>query len=318
MSASTLRNKIRSQIRPYPRFASYPTSWNGAMTFREIYDDLVHYATNIMKLKGIHRTNYLPECIQCGFMALWETLVADNDFLAQKSRRQAVFFILARCKISSHRYYDDKIDSLEELLSYDWRNNWDEQTITGFSTVTKWYNSVEHWATWALEVDIRLDVTRIMHKLADKYADSFENLVALYAVTTQITYTETASLAGVAPTTWSRKYIVPMLQEVAYEFAEAFLEDHSYTLPERKESDPDGWRYTSPYKEWREAYNAGNTAPAEALLEKYAHTDCIIGALRAQIAGKSYRQAALDLGKNPKGFPRYMKRAARMLNAAYA
>ena len=93
MSKATTRNKIRESIQPFPRVATYSTSWAGPQTFREIYDNLAHYASNIMKTKGIHRTNYLPDCIQHGFMALWLELVEDNDFLANKDRRQAVFFI---------------------------------------------------------------------------------------------------------------------------------------------------------------------------------------------------------------------------------
>jgi hypothetical protein len=72
------------------------------------------------------------------------------------------------------------------------------------------------------------------------------------------------------------------------------------------------------YQNWREQYQQGHTAPAETLLEQYRHTVCIAGAIRAQIDGKTYRQAALDIGRNPNTFPKYMKRAARMLSVAYA
>ncbi len=201
---SDVRSHIRGQIRPFPRIATYPTSWAGALTFEQIYDDLARYVTNVMKGKGIHRTNYLPDCIQHGFMALWLELVENRDFLAHKTRQQAVFFILARCKISTLRYYDDKYDSLEELMSYDWRSNWDEHTITGFSAPSAWWNSVEQWATWAAEIDIRIDVEQIMRKLAEKYADSFKHLVALYAVTTQVTRQDAAALAGVTPWNWHK------------------------------------------------------------------------------------------------------------------
>jgi len=88
---SDFRSHIRSQIRPFPRVATYPTSWAGSVTFQQIYDDLAHYVTNVMKGKGIHRTNYLPDCIQHGFMALWLELSENNDFLAQKTRQEAVF-----------------------------------------------------------------------------------------------------------------------------------------------------------------------------------------------------------------------------------
>jgi hypothetical protein len=139
---SDFRSHIRSQIKPFPRVATYPTSWAGSLTFEQIYDNLAHYVTNVMKSKGIHRTNYLPDCIQHGFMALWLELVENKDFLTDKTRQQTVFFILARCKISTLRYYDDKYDSLEELMSYDWHNTWDEHTITGFSSPSNWCGAV--------------------------------------------------------------------------------------------------------------------------------------------------------------------------------
>ncbi len=318
MNTSDIRSKIRSQIKPFPRVATYPTSWAGSLTFQQIYDNLAHYVTNVMKGKGIHRTNYLPDCIQHGFMALWLELSENKNFLIDKTRQQAVFFILARCKISTLRYYDDKFDSLEQLMSYDWRNTWDEHTITGFSAPSGWWNSVEQWATWATDIDIRIDVEQIMKKLAEKYADSFKHLVALYAVTTQVTRKDAAALAGVTPWNWHKTYEEPMLQEVRYEFAQVFLERHSYTLPEQKPAENrNNGQFISPYQNWREQYQQGHTEPAEALLEQYQHTVCIAGAIRAQIDGKTYRQAALDIGRNPRTFPKYMKRAARMLSAAY-
>ena len=110
-----------------------------------------------------------------------------------------------------------------------------------------------------------------------------------------------------------------MQQEVQYEFAQVFLENMIIRCLKPMASQRQILvAFTSPYTKWRDQYEAGITEPAEELLEQYSHTICIIGALKAQIAGKTYKQAALDLGKNPKTFPKYMKRAARMLSAAYA
>jgi len=148
-----------------------------------------------------------------------------------------------------------------------------------------------------------IDVEQIMRKLADNYADSFKHLVALYAVTTQVTRKDAAVLTGVIPWNWHKTYEEPMLQEVRYEFAV---------------ESPNNGQFSSPYQAWREQYEQSDTSPAEALLEQYSHTVCIAGALPAQIHGKTYRQAALDIGRNPNTFPKYMKRAARMLSAAYA
>jgi len=106
-----------------------------------------------------------------------------------------------------------------------------------------------------------------------------------------------------------------MLQEVQYEFAQVFLERHSYTLPEKQ---PAERLSNAPYRDWRVQYQQGHTAPAKALLKQYQHTVCIAGAIWAQIDEKTYRQAALDIGRNPNTFRKYMKRAARMLSAVYA
>ena len=190
--STELRKRIRTQIQSFPRKVTYLTGWGGEMTFEQIYDNLAHYASNVMKSKGIHRTNYLPDCLQIGFMSLWEELITDNQFLADKTRQQAVFFILARCKISSLRGYDARYDELEEIVSYDWHNTWDEHTITGLTSPSSWHKSVERWAPWATDLDIRIDVEHVMQKLAEKYADSIEHLMALYAVTTDVSYTDTA------------------------------------------------------------------------------------------------------------------------------
>jgi hypothetical protein len=108
-----------------------------------------------------------------------------------------------------------------------------------------------------------------MRKLAEKYADSFKHLVALYAVTTQVTRKEAAALAGVTPWNWHKTYEEPMLQELRYEFAQVFLERHSYRLPEKQSAENrNNGQFTSPYRDWRKQYQQGNTAPANALLVK--------------------------------------------------
>jgi hypothetical protein len=97
-----------------------------------------------------------------------------------------------------------------------------------------------------------------MRKLAEKYADSFKHLVALYAVTTQVTRKDAAALAGVTPWNWHKTYAEPMLQEVRYEFAQVFLERHSYTLPEQRPAENrNNGQFTSPYRDWREQYQRG-------------------------------------------------------------
>jgi hypothetical protein len=317
MSDQQFRTLVRSQIVPFAAVqqkpAEYATSWAGCQTYDQIYDNLAHYASNIMKRFGF-RPHEIPDCLQIGFTVLWETLLQQPDFLTQKNRQQAVFFVLARCKISSMRSAARRYDSLDALISDDWHDTADEHAITGLEA-----NRDERWAAWATDVDIRIDVQGIMNKLAAKYAHSFRDLVALYAVTTEVSRRDAASLAGVSVAQWNRAYHNGMLGEVQYAFAEVFLEQHSYEAVEVKPrvERPNGGKFTSA-QAWRKRYQEGNTAPAETLLAKYAHKVCVAGAIQAQIEGKSYREAALSLGQNPKTFPKYMKRAVHMLKAAYA
>ncbi len=308
------RSIIRSQIRPYAQAQTYPTGWAGRQTSAQLYDDLAEYAPKVMKRNGL-QPHERPECLQIGFTALLATLKKQHDFLADKTRQQAVFFILARCKSSSLRAYERRHESLEAYVSTDWRSSADEHTITGYA-----HDRDERWAAWATDIDNRIDIERIMHTLAAKYSDSFKHLIALYYITTQISRKDAAALAGLTPWNWMQNYVEPVLQDVRYEFAQVFLEEHDYPQPEGKTlaDRPGSGRFTTPYGAWREQYRQGRTAPAQSLLEQYCHTPCIVNALQAQIDGKTYAQAAVATGRNPKSFRRHMKRAAQLLAAAYA
>ncbi|MBE2271226.1 MAG: hypothetical protein IAE80_23530 [Anaerolinea sp.] len=221
-----MTSEFRSQIRPYPRTPVYPTTWAGYQTFDQIYDNLAFYASNVMKNFGI-RPHELPDCLQIGFMVLWETLTQQPDFLAQKTRRQAVFFILARCKISSMRYGEGRYDRLDELITDDWHDTADEHAITGLEA-----DHDERWAAWATDVDMRIDIERIMVKLAAKYEHSPKHLVALYFITTQVNRTDAASILRTDKFRWHKRYVLPLRAEVQYEFAQVFLERHGYPQPE--------------------------------------------------------------------------------------
>jgi hypothetical protein len=308
------RSIIRSQITPYTQVQAYPTGWAGRQTSAQLHDDLVEYAVNVMKRNGL-QSHERPECLQIGFAALLVTLKEQHQFLADKTRQQAVFFILARCKSSSLRAYDRRHESLEAYVSADWRSSADEHVITGYE-----HDRDERWAAWATDVDIRIDIEQIMHKLAAKYIDSFKHLIALYYITTQISRKDAAALAGLTPWNWMQNYVEPVLQDVQYEFAQVFREQHDYPRPEFKtlSGRPASGRFTTPYGAWREQYRQGRTEPAKSLLEQYRKTPCIVHALQAQIDGKSYIQAAVATGRNPKSFRRHMKRAAQLLAAAYA
>jgi hypothetical protein len=291
----------------------YPTSSAGDIAFDQLYADLAPYAINVMKRNGIP-PHHLEECLQIGMTALWEQLAAQPDFLAEKTRRQAVFFTLARCKISSLRYQEGMYDSLDALISADWHNTADEHLINGMQ-----HTQGEHWAGWATQVDMRADIERILHKLAAKYAQSFKHLVALYFLTTEVSRKDAAALAGMDSWRWYQRFVLPVQADLRYEFAQVFLEQHDYSQPTCDEviaAAPA--RRCLAYRSWREQYQRGHTSSAEVLAAAYRDTPCIGAAIRAQIDGKSYAAAAEANGRKPSTFRKHMKRAARLLDAAYA
>ena len=86
------------------------------------------------------------------------------------------------------RYQAGMYDSLDALTSDDWHNTVDEQ-IDSLQ-----HQHGERWAGWATEIDIRVDIERVMCLLAEKYTDSPKHLVALYFITTQVSRVDAASM----------------------------------------------------------------------------------------------------------------------------
>jgi hypothetical protein len=188
---------IRFKIRPFPRVATYPTSWAGSLSSPQLYDDLAYYVTNVMKGKA---STALTICPTTSSMGLWHSgLNSSKTRTSSHINPPAGGVFYSGAVQDFHAVFDDKYDSLEALMNYDWRNTWYEHKVTGFSAPSGWWNSVEQWATWVTDIDVRIEVEQIMRKLAKKYVDSFKHLVALYTVTTQVTCKDAAALAGVTP-----------------------------------------------------------------------------------------------------------------------
>jgi hypothetical protein len=304
MSASSL-------IRPFPKTAVYPASWSQPLTFEQLYDDLAHYATCVMTSYGI-LPHQLPECLQIGMMALWEQLCLDHTFLKTKTRRQAVFFILARCKISTLRYHECQYDRLEPLVEADWRGNGEEFAILGLEA-----NRDERWAAWATRIDLRTDIARLLCQFAAKYEDSLPHLVALYALTTNVTYRDAATILGLSrPFRWIRTVVEPLQIELQLAFSELLEQRVVERINVIAAPSP---HTDAPPRAWRDAYRGGNHAPALYLLNKHEKNTSLVQALRDQLDGsRSYTDIARDTERTYDAVCHYMKRAARLLSAAYA
>jgi hypothetical protein len=296
-----------SMIRPFPTTAAYATSWSLPLTFEQLYDDLAHYATCVMTGYGI-LPHQLPDCIQIGMMALWEQLCIDRTFLQTKTRRQAVFFIMARCKISTLRYHENQCERLEPLVEADWHGNGEEFAILGLEA-----NRDERWAAWATHTDIE----SILGQFAAKYEHSLPHLVSLYALTTDVTCRDAASILGLSrPFRSIRTVVEPLRIELQLAFAE-MLEQH--VVEHMKQAVAPSPRLDAPPRAWRDEYHAGNQSPAQYLLHKHRGNAWLVQALHDQLDGsRSYTYIARDTERPYDVVCYYMKRAARLLSAAYA
>lgn len=103
---------------------------------------------------------------------------------------------------------------------------------------------------------------------------------------------------------WYQRSVLPMQSDLRSEFAQVFLNSLMFRI------------HCATSLSY--AHQRGHTSPAEALVSAYRGTPCIGAAIQAQIVGMSYAAAAEAHGRKASSFRKHMKRAARLLDAAYA
>jgi hypothetical protein len=99
MCDSIVRHKISAQIRPFPRIATYPTSWGGDMTFEQIRDSLTLNINRLMRYYRYVEVD-IPDMMAHGFMSLWEKLAEQTDFLTTVDHGGAIKWVMYRSGIS--------------------------------------------------------------------------------------------------------------------------------------------------------------------------------------------------------------------------
>ena len=194
-----IRDRIRSQIRPFQREVTYRTGWGGALTFEEISQVLSPIMSRKLSQWGLYGQD-IPDSIQTGLMRLWQQLCDDPDLLAQDGKSNAMWRTLAKCNGTAHARQNQKHLPFTDIDA-DGDFEVDEYSISGSSTPTAWWNSVEPWATWATATDARLDLTEAIQVIAEEYADDINGLAALYILTTQAEFYATLEALNVKKST---------------------------------------------------------------------------------------------------------------------
>lgn len=189
MSESTIRTRIRQQIKPFQREVTYTTGWAGELTFAELETQIAPQIANRIKRFGVYGQD-IADSVQIGLMRLWLRLVDEPDLLADDTLTRAVWRAIAVCGcttiLSRNRRYHF-FSEMEENTGIDT----DEYAVHGFDRRTQIWDAKERWARFATETDILLDITRAINVIADRYADDITGLVALYLLTTDAKPLET-------------------------------------------------------------------------------------------------------------------------------
>jgi hypothetical protein len=184
------RENIRQQIRPFERRTQepvFPTKWGGEVRFSNIMQDQdirnVAYAKTLrLGLAGDDR----EDCVQRGFIKLWQKLKDDPNMLADRGQGWVgVYVALSGCAYQIHR--DNRRNLPPDAKNVN-LNLGDEYLPTGL----KRYHGERH-AGWAREIDEQIDITKFMGMMADRYADDTKKLFALYAYTTSVSVKDVAS-----------------------------------------------------------------------------------------------------------------------------
>ena len=287
-----VQSEFRSQIRPFPRVTVYPTGWAGKLTFEQIAEQVRPRAARMLLKQYRVWEQDLDDCLQNGLMSLWEQLAANRELLAHASRLDAALIVCHRSKSTSIRKQNLRYDSLEDIWADSHLKNADEHGITGYE---QFKIAGEHWATWATLTDQRIDLERAVLAVYEQVKDDHAGLLALYAVTTEVTCKDLA-------------FIVPGKGEEAIRRRAVAIREQLRT----RLSDLD-----SPPTHWHDKFHAGEVTPAQQLLAQHQDNAMMVQAIRSLLEGKSLRKSAAEAGYNVNTFQNYRKRASRQLASVY-
>jgi hypothetical protein len=209
MIDNDVRSKIRSQIRPFPRVATYPTGWAGQRTFEQIYEDLIPSFNRLLRYYHNHELD-IPDLIAHAFMRLWMDISADTPMLAAVDKGGALKLLLNRTNPQLYRKFYRREMYLEDIATRS--GDPDDFIIDGYD-----HSHIIGYATYAEAIDLRVDIEKVITEMAEKYMDSLPHLAALYYITTEVGPDDAAAIAGRSGTKkcwWLTSVVKPMREEL--------------------------------------------------------------------------------------------------------
>ena len=292
MSQSTIRNKIRKQIKPLPKGRLFPTGWNGELTFEQIAEEVSPKVSRMLKSYGLYGQD-IPESIQNGLMKLWEQLLEIPDLLAETNYMGAVWKVIAGSNSTWYLRYHNRYKTYTDV-EFDRGYEVEEFGISGMHGRSDWWSVAERWSWFASKVDFRLDITEAMKTIAEEYDDDMKGLIALYIIVTSIEPMETIATFGHP-------------KSMVYERMKGIRDRLQRLLKEYEPITP---------RTWRERFEAGEVEPYLQVVEHYQDKPLALAALYTLTTDTKVKHYAKDNNER-KMIIYYRKKCLKRIEAAY-
>lgn len=180
-----LRQAITTAQPPERR---YTTHWQERQTFEQIIlHPVVRRAAYAKAYQLGLEDEDVEDCVQQGYIKLWERLSKQPDLLTDKGPVWAGIYIAYSGNAKGfHRHYKKSRRFTDP--DFDW-DNADEHLQIGIP--------VNRPLEWTQTVDEQIDIARFMNLMATHYAYDTRKLLALYALTTSVRTKDVASILGI-------------------------------------------------------------------------------------------------------------------------
>jgi hypothetical protein len=212
------KQAIRRLIRPFAAAPNgeptYTTGWHESMTLEAVMHDPQVRRSAYAKARRLGlNDDDLEDCIQQGFIRLWQTLADDPWLLVDKGPVWTGIYVAFAGDTKKFLRHNARYRRFDDP-DFDWETA-DERLQLGLPE-----HRPEHRAEWTSQADERMDISRFMSQMAREYEDDLNKLIALYALMTTVKIKDVAPMLSVAV----KQFAGAIGNEVRAELKAAYIE----------------------------------------------------------------------------------------------
>ena len=271
---------------------TYRTGWGGHLNLEQIINDSVVRRAAFAKAGRLGlQDEDREDCVQQGFIRLWQKLRDDPNLLADKGPVWAGIYVAYSGNAKQFHRYNTRRQRFTDPTEGEQAG--DEYGRLGRST-----RSQATHAPWTAEVDETLDVNRFLNAMTQHYADNPRKRVTLAAITGAISSKEAARQLGLH----EKNFAASLGQQVRQE-VQALLPD---TL---KDTQPESW-------EAKLARGEG-VEHITRLSQEIMHNQRLLLALYVVTTSASKKEVARTFGYGLTAFGEDIRQIKQMIAARY-